>query len=165
MKQEVKGIRTLEHEIEDLKKSLQTKTKDLEEAEENAASSPFAVVLIDGDGYIFPDELLCQGGSGGEEAAQRLLNEVRNYLSRFKGAKEWRIVVRIFANLEGLGRKFQSLNIVNNTHVIREFAAGFVQSQALFDIIDVGYGKERADHKIRGQSPRNSYSPSFRGLG
>ena len=165
MKQQVKGVRTLEHEIEDLTKYLHKKTKDLEEAEENAACNPFAVVLIDGDGYIFPDELLCQGGSGGQEAAQRLLNEARNYLSRFKGAKEWRIVVRIFTNLEGLGRKCQLLNIVNNTHVIREFAAGFAQSQALFDIIDVGYGKERADHKIRGQFPRNPYSPTFRGFG
>lgn len=33
----------------------------------------------------------------------------------------------------------------------RDFAAGFIRSKPLFDFIDVGPGKERTDHKIRGK--------------
>lgn len=157
LKKKVNGTEYLEQQVENLTESLKAKAKDCEEqkqslqvAEGFAASNPFAVVLVDGDGYIFPDDLLCQGASGGQEAAQRLLNEVSKYLDRYKGAKEWKIVVRILVNLDGLARKCQSVEILKHPNTLREFAAGFAQSQALFEFVDVGYGKERADHKIKG---------------
>jgi hypothetical protein len=33
---------------------------------------------------------------------------------------------------------------------MKDFALGFTQAKASFDFIDVGYGKERADSKIKG---------------
>lgn len=41
---------------------------------------------------------------------------------------------------------------VEDPSLVREFALGFTQARASFDFIDVGYGKERADFKIRGMS-------------
>lgn len=35
---------------------------------------------------------------------------------------------------------------------LKDFTLGFTQAKASFDFIDVGYGKERADSKIRGES-------------
>lgn len=158
LKKKVKLTEGLENQVESLTDSLKEKAKDYEEknqglqvAEEVAAANPFAVVLVDGDGYVFPDDLLCQGTSGGEEAAQRLLNKASKYLERYKGAKDWKLVVRILVNLEGLARKCQQFDIVRQANTLREFATGFAQSQPLFDFVDVGYGKERADHKIKGE--------------
>lgn len=34
---------------------------------------------------------------------------------------------------------------------LKDFTLGFTQARASFDFIDVGYGKERADSKIKGK--------------
>lgn len=34
---------------------------------------------------------------------------------------------------------------------LKDFTLGFTQSRASFDFIDVGYGKEQADSKIKGE--------------
>lgn len=40
---------------------------------------------------------------------------------------------------------------VDNENDVKDFFLGFTQAKASFDFIDVGYGKERADSKIRGK--------------
>lgn len=62
----------------------------------------------------------------------------------------WRIIVRVYANLEGLSKKYTYIDFIEEKKVLRHFVAGFTQSQPLFDFIDAGQGKERADHKIKG---------------
>jgi len=61
-------------------------------------------------------------------------------------------VVRIYVNLEGLKQTYISRGLYAEEVTLREFATGFTQNQPLFDFVDVGYGKERADHKIKGMS-------------
>ena len=56
-----------------------------------AAAKPLNVVLLDGDGYPFHDNLVLQGYSGGEQAAQPLLNNVKSFWERCKGADQWNI--------------------------------------------------------------------------
>lgn len=34
-------------------------------------------------------------------------------------------------------------------HTVRQFMTGLTQNQQLFDVVDVGYGKERTDYKIK----------------
>lgn len=145
-------IEALENKVQAPINSLQTKTSELEDLKEIVVANPFALVLIDGNGYMFSDDLLCQNFRGGEEAAHRLLIEARNYLDHFPNGKDWKIVVRIFANLDELASLCRSLGIVKHTNVVRDFAAGFAQGQALFDFIDVGHGKDLNDHKIKGAS-------------
>jgi hypothetical protein len=40
--------------------------------------------------------------------------------------------------------------LIENANELRDFMLGFTQAKASFDFVDVGYGKERADSKIKG---------------
>lgn len=46
---------------------------------------------------------------------------------------------------------------IANENQFKQFTQGFTQAKASFDFIDVGYGKERADSKIRGRPPTPFY--------
>ena len=132
----------------------------------------FVLCLIDGDGYVvctlssralgptleakssqFEDDLIKQGASGGGEAANRLLDNIKRHVQQYDGAIHWKIIIRIYANLEGLLKKYAYIGFAEEERSLRQFVWGFTQSQPLFDFVDVGQGKERADHKIRGPSP------------
>ena len=122
----------------------------LQELEESAAACKYAVVLVDGDGYNFPDDLIREGLKGGRKAAQHLESETQSYLKRAYGINQLKIIVRIFINLDGLSNMYQGLGIIKDTYDFRHFMIGFVQTQGLFDLIDVGQGKQRADYKMKG---------------
>lgn len=64
-------------------------------------------------------------------------------------ASDWNIVVNIVLNLQGLGAKLQACGIINNPNELQAFGRAFGLTHPLFNFIDVGSGKERADHKIR----------------
>ncbi|KAL8810438.1 MAG: hypothetical protein Q9223_007757 [Gallowayella weberi] len=123
----------------------------LNESQGSAASNGFMLCLIDGDGYLFNDNLISQGANGGGEAATRLLDNIKRHIQHFEGAMQWKIMVRIYANLEGLLKKYTYINFVEEKKALLQFVVGFTQIQPLFDFIDAGQGKERADHKIKEQ--------------
>ena len=153
----------LEAEISALKESLARQREEqntlqatltidkqrLEELEEATATCQYAVMLVDGDGYKFPDALIRQGFKGGQLAAQRLEFQARLYLKGFRGGNQLKIIVRIFMSLQKLSKVYLGFRIISDINVMRHFMIGFVHSQSLFDIIEVGEGKERADHKLR----------------
>jgi hypothetical protein len=61
------------------------------------------------------------------------------------------ILVKAFANLEGLAIALVRDGRLKDVSQLRAFATGFSSRRAFFDFVDVGAGKERADHKIRGR--------------
>lgn len=61
----------------------------------------------------------------------------------------WSIVVNVVLNLQGLGQKLHACGIINNPNELSAFGRAFGLAHPLFNFIDVGSGKERADHKIR----------------
>lgn len=63
-------------------------------------------------------------------------------------------MVRVFVNLEGLEQTCVDLHLSDSYGTLRQFASGFTQNQPLFDFVDAGRGKERADHKIKGVPSR-----------
>ena len=103
---------------------------------------------------IFDDKLLSKGESGGKEAAGLLSNSVTDYVHRHIGniPSGYKIVARIYANLKGLGSVCQRSGIIDRSEVIEDFARGFTGTKKLFDFVDVGMGKDRADDKISGKS-------------
>ena len=105
---------------------------------------------MDGDGYNFADSLIRQGFEGGQQAALRLESQTQSYLKGFHGLDQLEIIVRIFISLDGLSNVYKSLGIISDVNAMRQFMVGFVQARGLFDVIDVGKGKERADHKMKG---------------
>ncbi|KAI9828803.1 MAG: hypothetical protein M1832_001908 [Thelocarpon impressellum] len=113
-------------------------------------SNPFILVLIDGDGMIFQDHLLQNGEQGGKEASGLLASAIRDYVEREVEdlGSDYKIVARIYANTKGLADTCFRAGIVDKPSKVEEFARGFTQSKHLFDFIDVGSGKERADSKV-----------------
>ena len=69
------------------------------------------------------------------------------------------LVVKAYANMDEVCRALVTSGTVRKPVVFRHFWHGFVSQRALFDVIDVGSGKERANNKIRG-TPNKSQEVS-----
>lgn len=111
--------------------------------------NPFVLVLIDGDGYIFDDDLISSGPEGGGRAAH-LLNETVKDSLRNHGLENCRIMVRIYANLSGLSKTLSKVKLAGaEKRSLGPFVANFNRSNELFDFVDAGELKENADYKIR----------------
>lgn len=93
-----------------------------------------------------------KGRDGGSDAAYQLHADIKqNLKSTYPDAAvdDWNIVVQVVLNLQGLATKLQSCGLVMNANEVFAFGRAFGSAQPLFSFIDVGQGKERADHKIR----------------
>ena len=102
---------------------------------------------------IFSDTLIKQGEIGGKEAAARLYDAVRDYVHHEVPDMplDYKIVTKTYANLKGLGEVCHRAAILDKSSTVEDFARGFTGSKHLFDFVDVGMGKDRADDKISGQ--------------
>lgn len=102
--------------------------------------SKYNLVLIDGDGMIFSASLLKQGSDGGRLAAVTLR-------SLFPDNEPTKIY--IFANLDGLSSAARQGSLIPEQRKLREFFQGFSDPCNPFCyFVDVGTGKEKADHKL-----------------
>ncbi|EFE41342.1 CCCH zinc finger DNA binding protein [Trichophyton verrucosum HKI 0517] len=110
---------------------------------------PFVIALLDGDGMIFRDSLVQQGEKGGKDAANQLWLAIRDYTSEtFTNIHSPKIVARIYANVRGLGETLFKAGIIDKPSVFEDFVRGFNGGRLLFDFVDVGSGKDRADDKL-----------------
>ncbi|TKA50623.1 hypothetical protein B0A55_13247, partial [Friedmanniomyces simplex] len=111
--------------------------------------NPFVLVLVDGDGYVFEDDLVSNKDEGGQRAAQLLDAAVKRSL-RDRGLDQCRIMVRIYANLAGLSKVLSRVKLAGpEKRSLAPFAANFTRTNDLFDFVDAGELKENADSKIR----------------
>jgi len=103
---------------------------------------------------IFEDYLIKKGESGGKEAAHLLWAAVRDYVQqKIPGiSSDFKIVTRVYANVKGLGDVCHRAGILDSPSIMEDFMRGFTGSKQLFDFIDVGSGKDRADDKVSGES-------------
>lgn len=63
------------------------------------------------------------------------------------------ILVRVYANLEGMANYLVRQDKVRNLGALRAFSTGFCGRIASFDFIDIGVGKEGSSgRKLRGTS-------------
>ncbi|KAF9701721.1 hypothetical protein EKO04_000380 [Ascochyta lentis] len=134
------------------------------ERERQLDASSFVLALIDGDGAIFQDALLqAAAGDGGSEAASRLHLAIHNHIScLYNNSGNWPIMVQIYLSLDKLAFKLQQVGLLRHPQELRTFAQRFSVNQSLFSIIDVGQGKERADHKIKEMLRTFSDNPTCR---
>ena len=110
------------------------------------------MVLLDGDGLIFKDEFLRNGEQGGKDAANQLWKVVSQYISsNLPSVSSPEIITRIYANVKGLANACFNSGIIDDPSVMDDFVRGFNESRLLFDFVDVGTGKDRADDKIGGR--------------
>ncbi|KAJ4316835.1 hypothetical protein N0V94_005248 [Neodidymelliopsis sp. IMI 364377] len=71
-------------------------------------------------------------------------------------------MVQIYLSLDKLAFKLQQVGLLRHPQELRTFAQRFSVNQPLFSIVDVGQGKERADHKIKEMLRAFSDNPTCR---
>lgn len=86
--------------------------------------------------------------------ADELLIRTREYLRPvFDDADTLDIIVRVYANLEGMANYLVRQDKVRNLGQLRAFSTGFCGRISSFDWVDVGVGKEGSSgRKVRGES-------------
>lgn len=125
-------------------------TLQLRRANDKLEDNPFALVLLDGDGCIFHDKLLRAVAEGGAEAAHTLHQDIKHLLQDKEVNPSCTVKVDIYLSLDDLSRKLAAVGILDTAGSMYSFVHAFNLAQPLFSIVDVGRGKERADHKIKG---------------
>ncbi|KIY71607.1 hypothetical protein CYLTODRAFT_441129 [Cylindrobasidium torrendii FP15055 ss-10] len=112
--------------------------------------NPLVLILIDGDGNIFSEDLLRQGANGGRNAAALLTKGVQDSLVEIdpRISSRARLWAHIYCNKAGLSETMCTSNICT-AEQFENFCLGFNQAAPMFSIIDVGHGKEAADTKIK----------------
>ncbi|KAF4450806.1 hypothetical protein F53441_6138 [Fusarium austroafricanum] len=111
--------------------------------------NPFALVVVDGDGYIFDERFVKDGEEGGSRAAKQLNDTIKDSLRR-KGLESCEVMVRVYANLTGLSKALCKNGLAGaEKRSLSSFTAGFNRSYGLADFIDAGELKENADFKLK----------------
>jgi hypothetical protein len=101
----------------------------------------------------FHEKYLRQGINGGLEAADAFMKTTQEYLktlgSSIRDAENVQVVVKAYANLEGQSRVcFKNKKLVSCFDDMSQFWIGFTRKFSTFDFVDVGPGKEEADHRL-----------------
>lgn len=111
----------------------------------------FAVVLLDADSYVFKHGFMLNGTQGGRDAADELLSKVQLYLQNELNldTSSMDIICKAYANHGGLANHLYDCHFIKYKQDFDLFVKAFNQRVSLFEFSDVGFGKERADHKIR----------------
>lgn len=102
---------------------------------------------------IFDNRFLQKGLAGGKQAAATLFNAIVAYIERETKIipPTSRVLCRIYANVKGLADTLVRAGILQEAAQFEEFVRGFTMGRTLFDFVDVGPGKDRADDKIIGK--------------
>ncbi|WPB00610.1 uncharacterized protein RHO25_005230 [Cercospora beticola] len=132
-----------------LQGSLQVMTTERNVLKDLLLANPFIMVLIDGNGMIFNNELLQLGENGGRKAARQLKESVTRMLASHPYCPpESRIDVKVYANVKSLGRTLVSAGILSSQSVFEDFVTGFNRGDETCDFIDIGSGKDVTDMKL-----------------
>ncbi|GKU15177.1 unnamed protein product [Fusarium langsethiae] len=111
--------------------------------------NPFALVVVDGDGYIFDERFVKDGEDGGSRAAKQLNDTIKDSLRR-KGLETCEVMIRVYANLVGLSKALCKNGLAGaEKRSLSSFTSGFNRSYGLADFIDAGELKENADFKLK----------------
>jgi hypothetical protein len=104
------------------------------------------VCLLDGDGAIFLPEIIALGNEGGRRAASMLSDAIQENLSSLGQFQLW---VYVFYNHGGLASALGKSGYLDAKRAFHDFVCGFNQASERFIMVDVGYGKEAADAKLK----------------
>lgn len=119
-------------------------------------SRPATVRMTDLFGQ-FKQEYVNKGIDGGKQAAYALRTAILKECHSLAGEVE--VIARVVANLSGLAKAMRNDGSLDHESRLKDFTLGFSQGMASFDFIDVGYGKERTDTKIKGKSKPGEHPP------
>lgn len=110
-----------------------------------SSAAPFVLVLVDGDAYSWSLEHFEPTiASPGAHAVESIRKKVGQYIP-----PQCQVVTRVFYNSQGTAPLEERTGRAAKGR-LSEFARAFNESGPLFDYLDCGRGKERADSKIQG---------------
>lgn len=105
-------------------------------------------MLVDGNGALFREKLLKEkDGYGAHEASREIIQAVRKNIYGSASRADITIVVRVFADLDGLS-KIMFESGITYRYGMPNFAEQFNVTRGEFDFVDVGAGKENAARKM-----------------
>ncbi|KIJ32372.1 hypothetical protein M422DRAFT_213923 [Sphaerobolus stellatus SS14] len=132
--------------LQDFSQALASRLSSIDSARDRDS---IILVVIDGDGNIFKEDLLKRGKDGGREAAQILHEHIWAHCSSLVNGKlSAQLWTYMFLNLKGLQGTLVATGICTATE-FEDFITGFNQANPRFTINDVHSGKEAADTKIK----------------
>ena len=143
-------------DLDDERKNRRSWRQQAEILKQSIERNRFAVVLIDGDGYHFHRSFYMNSNdSGGAQAAHAPYSDVQQYLKANNQASNGDIEVMVILcfNKQVPSRVLVDAEIIQRASQLDEFLWSFASSRSLFQVIDCGPGKERADSKLRGKAP------------
>ena len=116
-------------------------------------ADPFILVLIDGNGMIFHQNLLPKGEEGGKIAANAIKHAALDWARTNvpETPDEVKVIVRVYADVRGISNACTKAGIINHPSLLQDFVHGFTSCDPLFDFIDVGTGTDAADQKVVGE--------------
>lgn len=99
---------------------------------------PYVVLLVDGNGYIFNDELIEAKENGGMRAARELNKVVEHFIQEnLPTVPQSRIIVRVFCDLTNLSRLLAKFKLTGmEKRSLSSFAAGFTRALPFIDFVD-----------------------------
>lgn len=138
--------RRLKSDYEEERETRERYKKLAKEQERN----PYAMVLVDGDGYVFQDLLVQKGSDDGGGNAARALNEAVRASLQTKGLDHCQIMVRVYADVAGVSKALNKAGLCGpEKRSLAPFVANFNRSFGHTDFVDAGDLKENADFKLR----------------
>ncbi|CAH0002087.1 unnamed protein product [Clonostachys byssicola] len=123
-------------------------SKQIAEYQKSVEKNSYVAVLIDGDGAIFHEAFLQTPAQGAPEACRRLHENIKDHL-KSTGVKDLPVFARVYADLDNLANAIHQSGIVDYKEKVSRFFEHFTNSRAEFEFINVGYGKENADCKMK----------------
>jgi hypothetical protein len=91
--------------------------------------------------------------NGGKKTVSLLKQAIEEELktSMPESAPHLKVMIRVYANLEGLAKTYSELDVASSP-IFSSFIRGFNMGDATCDFVDAGNGKECSDEKIKGTS-------------
>lgn len=151
-------VDTLTKDLDDEKRNRHHWRRRAEQAEVSLNKYQYAVVLIDGDGYIFNRDFYNpQDESGGARAGNSLYNDAQQFLkyNDLDQNGELDIMATIYCNQQVPAMALVNADIIHHPSQIQPFLWSFTSSRSFFQVVDCGPGKERADAKLRGTTNKS----------
>lgn len=148
-------VETLTKDLDDEKRNRHHWRRRAEQAELSLNKYQYAVILVDGDGYIFNREFYnALDDSGGARAGNALFNDAQQFLkyNELDPNGELDITASVYCNQQVPAMALVNADVLHHPSQIQPFFWSFTSSRSFFQVIDCGPGKERADSKLRGEA-------------
>ncbi|KAJ7283788.1 hypothetical protein C8J57DRAFT_1293585 [Mycena rebaudengoi] len=144
------ALEASERETKAHKLHVSTLNRQISKMDVFANQNALILCVINGDENLFHGSLLAEGEQGGKLAVQRLTQAIATYLSTedihiFGRLSFW---ITVYFNRAELIDRLIGNNICS-VQQFEAFVAGVSQASARFCLVDVGFGGEGTDTKIR----------------